>query len=555
MLRLLPWLFGGIAVGSAVLLVFFAESKSFIYSTTLTISAVAAVASGIIVGFGNMRRSAAQRRAAIAAGRTGFARIDDVRRTGVLINDNPQVRADLTVSIHGQVYRTTIKTVIDLFHTAQFQVGSVHPVAQLSDDPRDIVLLSEKEVGSSMLRQPPMLPPADRVPSYDQLPGAMVAGRNPGRRSGGKLGAAVLKRLLAVTLGAAIMLAPHAGFVSSAIELSFKRLQGEKIELLLTEQEELLSAVDQLRQAAPSDELTNITIRGDILEAKVLERPGGNVERYITYGLPGTVGRSDIHVSDRAQAVIDPEGVFTFDDVPWDRLAEFHAAALKYTQDAGLEGTEEAEPYISILQLPVDEDLSMTSYFPTAHLLSVAYDRDGTILRTSPAATEIDPAPKLLESLDDLEAAMADLTELISERYPKPLEVSSVSVWPQRATITLPFDGDTSKNLADYYHWEQPGVRGGSGARTHDAPVVTTHEPTFELNDIHWVIVQEVTADALKRADANGSESSESSPESLYVRIRIPLGEDTPQVQVSVKVNQHYRSFIYDLSGTFIKGS
>ena len=119
-----------------------------------------------------MGATSAQIEAARSAGRGGFARIDSVRRTGLLINDVPQYDLELSVAPTDRAaYRTAARELIDPMAAADFAPGTVREVVRVhEDDPR--VALLPRASSSGAARHP--IPPAEQLEVWK------VSGRRPG---------------------------------------------------------------------------------------------------------------------------------------------------------------------------------------------------------------------------------------------------------------------------------------------------------------------------------------------------------------------------------------
>jgi hypothetical protein len=73
-------------------------------------------------------------------GIVGQARIDRIADTGTAINDNPQVRFALTVTIPGrEPYPATLTQVVRRIAIENFQPGATVPVRVSPDDPEALI--------------------------------------------------------------------------------------------------------------------------------------------------------------------------------------------------------------------------------------------------------------------------------------------------------------------------------------------------------------------------------------------------------------------------------
>jgi hypothetical protein len=79
--------------------------------------------------------------ALISAGIVGHARIDAVTDTGVMVNDNPTVQFDLTVTRPGRdPYSASLTQVVSRLVMGDFRPGATVPVRISPDDPLDLMI-------------------------------------------------------------------------------------------------------------------------------------------------------------------------------------------------------------------------------------------------------------------------------------------------------------------------------------------------------------------------------------------------------------------------------
>jgi hypothetical protein len=79
--------------------------------------------------------------ALMSNGIVGQARIDQVTDTGTTVNDNPQVRFNLTVNIPGRdPYPTMLTQVVSRIAIGSFQPGATVPVRVSPDDPQSLII-------------------------------------------------------------------------------------------------------------------------------------------------------------------------------------------------------------------------------------------------------------------------------------------------------------------------------------------------------------------------------------------------------------------------------
>ena len=74
-------------------------------------------------------------------GIVGQARIDQVTDTGTTVNDNPQVRFNLTVNVPGRdPYPMMLTQVVSRIAIGSFQPGATVPVRVSPDDPQSLII-------------------------------------------------------------------------------------------------------------------------------------------------------------------------------------------------------------------------------------------------------------------------------------------------------------------------------------------------------------------------------------------------------------------------------
>jgi hypothetical protein len=77
----------------------------------------------------------------MTSGVVGQARIDEITETGATINDNPQVRFNLTVTVPGRdPYPATLTQIVSQLAIGNFQPGATVPVKVSPDDPQTLII-------------------------------------------------------------------------------------------------------------------------------------------------------------------------------------------------------------------------------------------------------------------------------------------------------------------------------------------------------------------------------------------------------------------------------
>jgi hypothetical protein len=107
----------------------------------LTGTILGALGIGLVVG-GSMARSRADANDRVdTSGLPGTATVTGLTQTGMSLNDNPQVKLDLSVSLPGmQPYDASRKEFVPLILLPQVQVGSVLPVHVDRNDPEKVII-------------------------------------------------------------------------------------------------------------------------------------------------------------------------------------------------------------------------------------------------------------------------------------------------------------------------------------------------------------------------------------------------------------------------------
>ena len=185
MLRLLAFLaLGAVLGGLAVAAIGDQEAGFGIFGFALPVFIISTVLVRVTKSLSPALPSPAAVTAARDARRLGRARIDGVRQTGTLVNDQPVCEIDVTViALDGGAWATTLRRIVPLIELAAYQPGLERDVVVLLDGGPEVVF-ADGEL-SPTERERLVVPPRSAVEVRPIETGARV--RN-GRRSGPLLG-------------------------------------------------------------------------------------------------------------------------------------------------------------------------------------------------------------------------------------------------------------------------------------------------------------------------------------------------------------------------------
>ncbi|PRI12559.1 hypothetical protein [Leucobacter massiliensis] len=276
-------------------------------------------------------------RAAVAAGRTGLARVDVLRQTGTQINEQPVCELELTVQpAAGAAYRLALRQIVPLVQIPRFQVGAVLPVAQLADGQPDIALLDEANGGVAAARAAAGgIPPASEAgPLLRPEPGALRADgtRRKPLLGVGRRGRPLRFLLFAVcfALAASAVLLPY----RAALAQTIAALPEGRLHADLREGEALDEALRSLAAEIGHDRVVDVSVSADFVRVDAPVQPGA-IETDSWMYRRGVVERE-------GPATIQPrtEGEqFALGEVNWSAI---WPALRSAAEEAGAEGVDDA---------------------------------------------------------------------------------------------------------------------------------------------------------------------------------------------------------------------
>ena len=364
MLRLLFFIGVGIGAGGVVVQLVGPPGAGV---WTIAVSLTLIVGTGILMAVLRTARgispaSDADIAAARAAGRSAVARVDAIRQTGTLTNDQPLCELDVTVLPRtGAAFRTTVRRIVRIVDVPRFQAGSVHSAVLLVPDGPEIALVDEPEGA----------PPADasRIPHAAQAgpilrpePGTIPMG---GRRRRPFLGVGRRGRPARFVLFVATALIAAAAVVAPyhvAVGQSISALQEGRLHADLRSPEHLTAAVDAISAEVGHRRLISVTVAADFVSVTAPVRPGELASDSWMYRA-GQVDHAGA-ASSQPRSVAEEFGA---DEVSWGAL---WPAAEGAATDAGYANTEDMT--LSVRR-GVDSDIDSESFGQQAGALRVVF--------------------------------------------------------------------------------------------------------------------------------------------------------------------------------------
>lgn len=290
--------------------------------------------------------SAADIAAARSAGRQAVVRVDAVRQTGTLINDQPVCDLELSVQpLTGEPYRTSLRRIVSLMEIPLFQPGHRSAAVLLTDDGPELALVDDALTDEPYagLTVPPAASLGElRLPE----PGTRAWGgkrRSPiigvGRRGRGRR---ITLFVLAGLVTYALMLLPYATAVSQTVSaLAQGRLSAD-----LRDPATLDSALAALTEQIGHDHVVTIYVGQDFILVNAPVSVGA-VETDSWEYRRGQVTHDGPATSQPSLA----EEQFSLSEVAWPALWGHVADAAA---EQGLDGYGDASLY---LRRGVDDDI------------------------------------------------------------------------------------------------------------------------------------------------------------------------------------------------------
>lgn len=266
--------------------------------------------------------------AALAAGRTGTARIDALRQTGTRINDQPVCILDLTVQPrHGAAFRTRLQDVVPLTDMPAHQPGIRRPVALLLEGEADLQFVDGQVPPASVQDVPPA---SEAIPLRLPQPGPLRADGTRMRplistsRRGRPLRALAFTLVMLLTAG--LLLLPQ----RAAVEQTLAALPEGRLHLDLRSPDGIAAALGAVQEGAGHDRVMGVVIMEDLVVVDAPVAAGEvNTDEW-------TYRRG--HLERTGPTLIQPDVAqeqFAVDDVAWETL---WPAAEQAAAEQGLEG-------------------------------------------------------------------------------------------------------------------------------------------------------------------------------------------------------------------------
>lgn len=141
MLRLLAFVALGAVIGGLLVAALGDQEAGFaIFGIALAVGIISTVLVNVTTSLSPALPSPAAVTAARDARRLGRARIDAVRQTGTLVNDQPMCEIDVTVvALDGAAWATTLHLIVPLIELAAYQPGAERDVVVLLDGGPEVV--------------------------------------------------------------------------------------------------------------------------------------------------------------------------------------------------------------------------------------------------------------------------------------------------------------------------------------------------------------------------------------------------------------------------------
>lgn len=329
MIRLVSFAGLGVAVGGLLLIL---NGQGSVGNPLLVIGLVTAIWMGTNrlvarAGSGKKRVSPALLENAILSGRIGHARVDDIKQTGLFINEQPNCRLELTVQpLTGPAFRTVLIGIITLVDLPRFEAGSLHPVIILAQDGPEIALVGDLETREALLQ---------RV-SHLNVPPASSAGeiRKPTRRKlsddgtpkysllGYGLARTVLNWVVALVMFAAGVMAPLLFFPRTLDHLMHAIPQGQ-LKLDSWDGYYLKTQMAELQAQIGHDVVSEVTIWSGRVMVDVLVDPSASLHSPVhEWVMEGT----SITNKGRVSSIIDAP--FALSDVNWESISDLLDQAI-----------------------------------------------------------------------------------------------------------------------------------------------------------------------------------------------------------------------------------
>lgn len=297
-----------------------------VYTITWSITLTISILAGVFSSVGSVTRGIMQRGTASGelTGEPALARVERITRTGLSINDQPQVELALTVApTHRAAYTTVHRQIVDIVLLPQVQPGSIIVVRRPHPDKANVVLDLEPPADWARLRDAERLrtgsertvPLASDAPSWAAEPQTLSgAPKQPARRG---------RRVLlagAFLTAAALVLVPAYGSIGRTVQ-AFASGDPASAGVVLGDRHQEI--VDALEKEIGGSEFIRIGFYDGYALAEAPSAPGAfTIDDYeYRYDRTSHGGPTLIQPDDPAAALFDA------DEIDFSRIPQYIATA------------------------------------------------------------------------------------------------------------------------------------------------------------------------------------------------------------------------------------
>jgi len=295
-----------------------------VYTITWSITLTVSILAGVFSSVGSFQRGIAQASTAQLAGEPALARVERVTRTGLSINDQPQLELALTVApTHRPAYTTVHRQIVDIVFLPQVQPGSIIVVRRPDPDKANVVVQFEPPLDWAKLRDAERLrsgsertvPLASEATAWAAQPQTMSwAPKRPGRPGRTLLLAG------AFLVSAALVLIPAYGSIGRTVQ-AFASGDPDAAGVVLGDRHQEI--VDALEAETGGSEFIRIGFYDGYALAEAPSAPGAlTIDDYeYRYDRTSHDGPTLIQPDDPAAALFDA------DEIDFSRIPEYIATA------------------------------------------------------------------------------------------------------------------------------------------------------------------------------------------------------------------------------------
>lgn len=351
-------------------------------------------------------------------------------------------------------------------------------------------------------------------------------------------------RILALFLGAAVLLVPIQQILVGAAQLYRNSLQGQPNDHFLTDAHAIQAGVSALRAEAGSDEILSFTATADRLQQVFPDDADSNSGRLLQYQMPGTVGGSGVRAMGSA-FVGSGAAPVKIEHIPWDQIPALTREVTEHMVRAGFPEVATADQRRFVMEAAPAEGQRQYRVLFRPQLISVTFDAAGTIVQTSPSANaQGRHSLNLLRDQQQLDAAVADLRELVQDQ-----PINNLSLTPRRITVAVAVDGADRLRI---YQWTPPDVHGVSGAHELRSVDVSVRHPEqlFRLDDVPWHDLDGVAEETLAQ---HGLQPSAERMGDIVLSIEPQPERAKPRLNASVVTEGGIETTHFDLDGNLLQ--